>query len=190
MLFRSLTGALIYAFVGDDVRSPALLSTSPLVSRITFGIALPVIFISGAVNSTVLARYVMGRAFSKSNIRFINDARGWSVWVAIIASITIVAWVVGEAIPFFNALLGVIASLFVSGFTIYFPAIFWFSLLKEGSWRSSWKNIGYSVLNVVVILIGVVFLVGGTYACILDIIDSYSAGTVGTPFACATSQYV
>lgn len=186
----TLTGALIYAFVGDEVRSPALLSTSPLISRITFGIALPVIFISGAINSTVLARYVMGRAFPKSNIRFINDARGWAVWIAIIAAITIVAWVVGEAIPFFNALLGVIASLFVSGFTIYFPAIFWFSLLKEGSWRASWKNIGYSVLNTIVILIGLVFLVGGTYASIVDIINSYSAGTVGTPFACATSQYV
>jgi hypothetical protein len=186
----TLTGALIYAFVGDEVRSPALLSTSPLISRITFGIALPVIFISGAINSTVLARYIMGRAFSKSDIRFVNNARGWAVWLGIIAAITIVAWVVGEAIPFFNALLGVIASLFVSGFTIYFPGIFWFTLLKEGSWTSSWKNISYSILNAVVILIGLVFLVGGTYASIVDIIDSYSAGTVGKPFACATSQYV
>lgn len=83
-----------------------------------------------------------------------------------------------------------IASLFVSGFTIYFPGIFWFTLLKEGSWTSSWKNISYSILNAVVILIGLVFLVGGTYASIVDIIDSYSAGTVGKPFACATSQYV
>jgi hypothetical protein len=186
----TLTGALIYAFVGDEVRSPALLSTSPLISRITFGIALPVIFISGAINSTVLARYIMGRAFSKSDIRFVKNARGWAVWLAIIAAITIVAWVVGEAIPFFNALLGVIASLFVSGFTIYFPAIFWFTLLKEGSWTSSWKNISYSILNAIVFLIGVVFLVGGTYASIVDIINSYGAGTVGKPFACATSQYV
>jgi hypothetical protein len=39
-------------------------------------------------------------------------------------------------------------------------------------------------------LIGIVFLVGGTYASVMDIIDSYSAGTVGSAFACATSQYV
>lgn len=186
----TLTGALIYAFVGDEVASPALLSTSDLISRITFGIALPVIFISGSINSTVLGRYIMGRAFPKSSIRFINDARGWGVWLAIIACITVVAWVVGEAIPFFNALLGVIASLFISGFTIYFPAIFWFTLLKEGSWNSSWKNISYSILNVVVILIGLVFLVGGTYASVIDIVNGFSEGTVGQPFACATSQYV
>lgn len=185
----TLTGALIYAFVGDDVASPALLSTSKTVSRITFGIALPVIFISGSINSTVLARYIMGRAFPKSSIRFVNNARGWAVWLALLATITIVAWVVGEAIPFFNALLGVIASLFISGFTVYFPALFWFTLLKEGSWRSSWSNIVYSIVNVIVILIGLLFLVGGTYASILDIVNSYSAGTVGSSFTCATSQY-
>jgi len=41
----TITGALIYAFVGDEVASPALLSTSETVSRVTFGVALPVIFI-------------------------------------------------------------------------------------------------------------------------------------------------
>jgi hypothetical protein len=185
-----LTGALVYAFVGDDVRSPALLSTSPVISRITFGVALPVIFISGAINSTVLARYIMAHAFEKSDIRFIKDRRGWAVWVAIIAGITIVAWIVGEAIPFFNALLGVIASLFVSGFTIYFPALFWFHLLKEGSWHSSWKNISYSILNAVVFLIGLVFLVGGTYSSVMDIVDGFKAGSVGSSFTCKTSRYV
>ena len=49
----TVTGALVYAFVGSKVDSPALLSTSTLVSRIAFGIALPVIFISGSINSTV-----------------------------------------------------------------------------------------------------------------------------------------
>ena len=106
MFIYTITGALIYAFVGDSVASPALLSTSKVVSRVTFGVALPVIFISGAINSTVLARYILGRAFPKSDIRFIHDARGWAVWVSIIACITVVAWIVGEAIPFFNALLG------------------------------------------------------------------------------------
>lgn len=185
-----LTGALIYAFVGDDVASPALLSTSNVVSRVAFGVALPVIFISGSINSTVLGKYIMGRAFAKSDIRLIRDARGWAVWLAVLALITVVSWVVGEAIPFFSSLLGVIASLFISGFTIYFPAIFWFTLLKEGSWRASWKNVAYSVLNAVVIAIGLVFLGCGTYASIQSIVDSYAQGAVGDPFTCAASQYV
>ena len=89
----TLTGALVYAFVGSEVESPALLSAGPLISRIAFGIALPVIFISGSINSTVVGRYIMNRAFPKSEIRFIHDKRGWLVWIALIAAITIVAWV-------------------------------------------------------------------------------------------------
>ena len=63
----------------------------------------------------------MNRAFPNSENRFIHDKKGWTVWIFLIAAITIVAWVIAEAIPFFNALLGIISSLFISGFTFYFP---------------------------------------------------------------------
>lgn len=185
-----LTGSLIYAFVGNDVASPALLSLSPIMSRIAFGIALPVIFISGSINTTVLGKYIMGRAFRNSDIRLIRDVRGWAVWISVLAVITVIAWVIGEAIPFFSSLLGVIASLFISGFTVYFPPILWFTLLKEDKWTSSRKNIVFTVVNAIVILIGLVFLGCGTYASIQSIVDSYAEGSVGKPFACASSNYV
>ncbi|TKA48295.1 N amino acid transport system protein, partial [Friedmanniomyces simplex] len=126
MLIYTLTGALVYAFVGSSVQSPALLSAGPLVSRVAFGIALPVIFISGSINSTVVGRYILNRALPRSEIRLIHTKAGWLTWLALIATITLVAWVIAEAIPFFSALLGIISSLFISGFTFYFPALFWF----------------------------------------------------------------
>ncbi|KAM0714380.1 hypothetical protein Q7P37_010167 [Cladosporium fusiforme] len=190
IVIYTLTGSLIYAFVGDDVASPALLSTSKTVSRIAFGVALPVIFISGSINSTVLGKYFMGRAFKDSKIRLINDKRGWAVWLAVLAVITVLSWIIGEAIPFFSSLLGVIASLFISGFTIYFPALFWFMLLKEGKWNSSWQNICLCILNALVVVVGLVFLGCGTYASIQSIVDAYAEGAVGSAFACASSQYV
>lgn len=190
IVIYTLTGSLIYAFVGDSVASPALLSTSKTVSRVAFGVALPVIFISGSINSTVLGKYFMGRAFRDSKIRLINDARGWAVWLAVLAVITVISWIIGEAIPFFSSLLGVIASLFISGFTIYFPALFWFSLIKEGKWNKSWGNVALSVLNAFVVLVGLVFLGCGTYASIQSIVDAYAQGAVGEPFACDSAQYV
>jgi hypothetical protein len=60
IIIYTLTGALVYAFVGVDVSSPALLSAGVKMSRIAFGIALPVIFISGSINSVVVGRYIMG----------------------------------------------------------------------------------------------------------------------------------
>lgn len=185
----TLTGALIYAFVGQDVKSPALLSAHGDVSRIAFGIALPVIFISGSINGTVVGRYIMDRAFPNSPIRYVQGVRGWGVWICLITVITLIGWIIAEAIPFFNALLGLISSLFISGFTFYFPALFWFQLVKEGKWNATPKNIALSILNAVVLIIGLAVLGCGTYASVEDIITQYNSGGVRGAFTCNAKSY-
>lgn len=186
----TLTGAIIYSFVGDGVNSPAILSASPLMSRVAFGLALPVIFISGSINSTVVGKYIMGRAFPNSELRYVHTKKGWAVWLALICVVTIIAWVIAEAIPFFNALLGIISSLFSSGFTLTFPALFWFSLIKEGKWNANRKNIGLSIANALVFLIGIIVLVCGTYASVDDILESYKTGSVSGSFTCSSDAYL
>jgi len=189
MFIYTVTGGLVYAFVGQSVSSPALLSAGSLVSRVAFGIALPVIFISGSINATVAGRFIVGRAFKNSSIRYINDKKGWLVWIAILVVQIVIAWVIAEAIPFFSDLLGIISSLFISGFSFYFPALFWFLLIKEGKWYEGWKNISLSLLNGLCFLIGVAVLGCGTYASVKDIIDQYSNGTVRGSFTCDSSSY-
>ncbi|KAF2110913.1 transmembrane amino acid transporter protein-domain-containing protein [Lophiotrema nucula] len=189
MFIYTVTGALIYAFVGADVKSPALLSAAGNISRVAFGVALPVIFISGSINGTVVGRYIIDRAFRNSPVRFINSKRGWTVWIALISAITWLGWVIAEAIPFFNALLGLISSLFISGFTFYFPALFWFQLIKEGKWNATRKNIGLSVLNAIIFCIGIAVLGIGTYASVQDIISQYNDGGVRSPFTCDANSY-
>ncbi|KAI0007257.1 transmembrane amino acid transporter protein-domain-containing protein [Xylariaceae sp. FL0662B] len=184
IVIYTLTGALIYSFVGMDVKSPALLSAGSLVSKVAFGIALPVIFISGSINTTVVARYIHGRMYENSLTRFINTTKGWISWLVLITVITIIAWVIAEAIPFFSDLLSICSSLFVSGFTFYFPAIFWFMFVREGKWYSK-ENIWLSLLNALVFIVGMVVLVGGTYSSIIDIIDGYTVGKVRGAFTCA-----
>ena len=185
----TLTGAIIYSFVGNDVHSPAILSGSKVVSRVAFGIALPVIFISGAINTTVVGKYIMGRVFPTSELRYVNTRKAWAIWLMLIGGLTIIAWVIAEAIPFFNALLGMISSLFISGFTFYFPALFWFTIIKEGKWNANAKNIGLSILNALIFCIGICVLVCGTYASVHDILESYKTGSVGGSFACSSSSY-
>ena len=186
----TVTGALVYAFVGSAVKSPALLSLPNTTSKVAFGIALPVIFISGSINGTVVGRYIMDQAFKKNpTIRRIVGVKGWGVWIALIAVITIIGWVIAEAIPFFNALLGLISALFISGFTFYFPALFWFQLIKEGKWNKDMKNITLSVINAIVLAIGAVVLVAGTYASVEDIIHQYTSGSVRGSFTCDSSGY-
>jgi amino acid permease len=185
----TVTGALIYAFVGQDVKSPALLSAGDTISRIAFGIALPVIFISGSINGTVVGRYIMDRAFATSELRLVSSPKGWAVWFALITTVTIIGWIIAEAIPFFNALLGLISSLFISGFTFYFPALFWFKLVKVGKWNANAKNITLSIVNAVIFLIGIIVLGAGTYASVEDIITQYTSGSVRGAFTCNAKSY-
>ena len=170
IVIYTLTGALIYAFVGPSVGSPALLSAGSLVSRIAFGVALPVIFISGSINTVVLGRLIHGRIFKNSPIRFINSPMGWITWLAIITIATIIAFVIAEVIPFFNDLLSISSSLFISAFTFYFPGIMWFVLIKEGKWSEP-RNLMLGALNICVIIIGLVTLGAGTYSSVVDIVS-------------------
>ncbi|KAG0650811.1 Methyltryptophan resistance [Hyphodiscus hymeniophilus] len=180
----TLTGALIYAFVGKDVESPALLSAGSLMAKIAFGVALPVIFISGAINGTVVARYIHGRIYKNSVVRFINTRKGWITWLALISFITIIAWVIAEAIPFFSDLLSICSALFISGFTFYFPAMMWFILLRKGKWHDR-ENLFLSIVNGIVFVIGIIVLVAGTYSAVVDIKNQYQEGTVRGAFTCA-----
>lgn len=101
-----------------------------------------------------------------------------------IGAVTIVAWIIAEAIPFFSDLLSLISSLFISGFSYYFPGLMWFFLLREGGCFSSRKNILLTFANAACILLGSIVLVGGFYASVVDISDQYSSGAVRGSFTC------
>lgn len=171
MVIYVLTGSLIFAFVGPDVKSPALLSTQPLISRIAFGVALPVTFISGSINATVASRYIHGRIYKDSIVRYVNTVKGWVTWLAVVAAITIVAWIISELVPFFSELLSICSSLLTSGFSFYIPALLWFFLLKEGSWFET-RNIVHAILNLFTLAIGLCMLGCGLYASIRQVVSS------------------
>ncbi|KAH6977521.1 transmembrane amino acid transporter protein-domain-containing protein [Ilyonectria sp. MPI-CAGE-AT-0026] len=177
------TGVLIYVFVGADVESPSLLSLSSLLSKVAFGVALPIIFISGAIGNTVTARYVHIRLYKDSVTRFINTPKGWITWLAVLAAITVVSWIIGEGIPIFNDLLSLSSALFVSGFVLYFPAIMWYKLLCEGHWYER-KNLFHASACLFAFLFGLLVLFGGTYASVKDIQHHYAIGSIRSPFSC------
>lgn len=85
----TITGAVGYALIGSTVQSPAILSAGFTMSRIAFGIALPVIFISGSINTVVVGRFVMDRAFPNSVIKYVNTKKGWMIWLGLIGVVTV-----------------------------------------------------------------------------------------------------
>ncbi|KAH7162163.1 transmembrane amino acid transporter protein-domain-containing protein [Dactylonectria estremocensis] len=185
IVIYTLTGALIYSFVGVDVKSPAILSTSSTVAKVAFGVALPVIYISGSINTTVGVRYIHGRIYKDSIARFVNTKKGWITWLILITVFTWISFVVAESIPFFSDLIAITSSLLNSGFTLYIPAMMWFFLLKKGNWYSK-ENLFWSITNGFIFVMGLIVLIGGTYSSIKNIRDEYKAGTVSSAFTCAS----
>ncbi|KAG5793905.1 hypothetical protein H9Q69_007022 [Fusarium xylarioides] len=160
--------------------SPSLPGILP---KVAFGVALPMIFISGAIGNTVTAKYVHLRFYKNSIVRFVNTPKGWVTWLLTLAGITIISWVLGEAIPFFNDLLSLSSALFVSGFILYFPAVMWYKLICRGKWYAR-ENILHAVACIFTFIFGLLVLVGGTYATALDIQHHYEIGAFRTPFSC------
>lgn len=183
IVIYTLTGSLLYVFVGQDVASPALLSAGPLMAKIAFGVALPVIFISGSINTTVVSRYIHGRIYAGKVTRLVNTKKGWITWLATVTIITLISWVIAEAIPFFSDLLSIVSALFISGFTFYFPAMMWFKLIRNGTWYER-KNIIYSLFNGIIFLIGMVILVAGTYSAANDIVSCRPSSEVVSRMIC------
>ncbi|KAM4058843.1 hypothetical protein HRG_014078 [Hirsutella rhossiliensis] len=60
----------------------------------------------------------------------------------------------------------------------------WFKLLREGSWYA-FHNILKSLMNAFCFLIGIIILVCGTYASLVDIIHHFRNGKVRGVFTCA-----
>lgn len=171
IIIYTLIGSLVYVFVGQDVQSPALLSAGPLVSRIAFGIALPVIYISGSINISLTARYLHTTVYRDSVIRYVNTKAGWVTWISVVTILTLLSWVVAEAIPVFSDILSICAALFASGLCFYLPPVMWVVLLKEGSWVSG-QNIRTAFYNAVVFVFGIGVLVCGMYASVVSLVST------------------
>lgn len=165
----TLIGSLVYLFVGQDVQSPALLSAGPLMSRIAFGVALPVVFISGSLNTSLIARYIHAHVYRHSVVRYVNTKKGWITWISLVAVLTFLSWVVAQAIPVFSTILSISAALLMSGLCFYVPAIMWFVLVKEGNWFTR-SNIQRASYNGIVFLFGIGVLVCGMYANIVNLV--------------------
>ncbi|CAG8015558.1 unnamed protein product [Penicillium olsonii] len=184
IVIYTLTGSIIYAFVGQEVQSPALLSAGPVISRVVFGIALPVIFISGSINTTVVCRYIHGKVYQDSIVRYVNTRKGWMTWLGLVLVVTILAWVIAEAIPIFSELLSIISALFVSGLSFYIPPIMWFVLLKEGAWYER-HNLKPAILNGIVFIVGMIIFGCGTYSSIAELVHKFQSGSISKPFTCS-----
>ncbi|KAA8910700.1 neutral amino acid permease [Sphaerosporella brunnea] len=183
-LVYTVTAVVIYVYTGDNVRSPALGSASPLLAKIAYGIALPTIVIAGVINGHVAVKYIFLRICNRETISS-NSWRSWGIWIAILSVLWVIAWVIASAIPVFNNLLGLISALFLSWFTYGASGVLWIFMNKGQLWTTK-KQAFLTVLNGAVIPLGVSIMALGLYSSI----EAIKRDTSGLIFSCADNSLI
>ncbi len=108
-------------------------------------------------------------------------------WVLINLGLTILAFVIAEAVPFFSDLLSLTSSLFITFFSLYAPALMYAILLQPRSkWFDTPLHALWSIANFLIFLTGIFLLGAGAYASIDSIKLNYATGAVSRPYSCAT----
>jgi hypothetical protein len=126
-VFYILIAAIIYSYAGPGVASPAIGSARPIVQKVCWGIAMPTIVIAGVVNGAVACKYLYLRLWKGTDVFHKRNFKAYSSWCAICAGLWTIAWVIAEAIPNFNMLLGVIVSLAFFNSVHPLPLLLFFS---------------------------------------------------------------
>lgn len=156
MTFYTIVAAIIYYFAGRHVDSPALGAASPLVRKIAYGIALPTIVVAGVINGHVAAKMVYVKFWAwrgKAATITSRSRRAYVSWAVVVTGCWVVAWVLAEAIPIFNELLGLMSALFMSWFSLGFSGMLWLHLNRGGQWRRGVRKMLLTALNVTMIAI-------------------------------------
>lgn len=152
-----IVAIVTYRYAGADVKSPALGSTSPMVQKVAYGIAIPTILVAGVINGHVAAKYVYVRLFRGTDRMSKKSWGSFGIWVLIVVILWTMAWIIAEAIPVFNDLLGLISALFASWFTYGLSGVFWL-YMNQGLYFSSKRKMALTVVNSIIFLMGAVIV--------------------------------
>lgn len=177
--FYMLISGVIYYYAGPYVSSPALGSASPVVRKVAFGIALPTIVVAGVINGSVACKYIYMRIWKGTDVIHQKGFKSVGSWVGICAGAWAVAYVIAEAVPNFNLLLGLIAALFCSWFSFGLPGFFWLYMNKNCLFSTKRKT-ALTVLNSGIFLLGSAICILGMWSSGYEL----SIGSAGKPFSC------
>ncbi|OJJ71437.1 hypothetical protein ASPBRDRAFT_179851 [Aspergillus brasiliensis CBS 101740] len=178
-----VAAVVIYRYAGAGVKSPALLSTSPVVAKVAFGVAVGTIVIAGVIIGHVGAKTIYVRLFRGTRRMNERTLVSYGTWVIIVLVLWTIAWVIANAIPVFNDLLNLLAAAFGSWFSFGLEGLFWLHMNRE---LRSAKQIALAGLNVFLVLLCCFICGMGLWATGKNI--SLSAKSAHGAFSCADNR--
>ncbi|WFD02006.1 hypothetical protein MOBT1_000689 [Malassezia obtusa] len=179
-----IVGCVINYNLGQYTKSPSLGSLSPIMIKVSYGLALPTIMVAGCASGQVNAKVLMRNVFSGARRRLLKKpVILWTVWILINLVTWVLAFVLAEVIPFFSAFLSLEASLFWA-FFLFLAPLFYIWRHQFDFWSNLRNRIGF-ILSLGIICLSTFMCIVGTWSAAVSIRDQYNAGTVDRPFSCA-----
>lgn len=121
---------VIYRYCGKWLSVPAFGSAGPLFKKISYGISLPGLIVGLGIYQHVAAKYAFVRILRDSDHLQKNTVVHWSTWLGINIALGTAAFIVAEAVPILNYLLGLAGALCFAPFALVYPCLLWMSDFK------------------------------------------------------------
>ncbi|KAJ5565067.1 hypothetical protein N7513_001309 [Penicillium frequentans] len=178
---------VVYRWCGQWVASPSLGSAGQTIKMVSYGVALLGLVISATIYLHIAAKYIFVRILGNTRHLQSNTFVHWATWMSCTIVLGAISFILAEAIPIFNYLVALVGSVCFAPLAMSLPGLLWLysnSHYRKGTFT---QKIIY-VLHWGMVLLGVFFLVGATYGVIIEIIDAYATGTIGSAFSCADNS--
>ncbi|RKU44409.1 hypothetical protein DL546_006028 [Coniochaeta pulveracea] len=177
-------GTVVYIYCGQYVASPALASAGGTIEKIAYGVSIPGFIMTSTLWTHLAAKFLLVRILRNSEHLQKNSVKHWVTWLCSTLSITILSFVIAEAIPFFSYLIGLIGSLCCAPTCLIVPALMGLHM-ERGNHAANWKKMAICGLHCFTIALGAFITVAGTYTVVQSIINAYKSGQVGGAFTCS-----
>ncbi|KAK5682280.1 hypothetical protein LTS10_005406 [Elasticomyces elasticus] len=178
---------VVYRWCGVWIATPAFGSAGTLFKKISYGIALPGLVIGVGIYQHVAAKLVFVRVLRDTRHLQENTAIHWTVWLGTNLVLGALGFIIAEAVPILNYLLGLAGSLCFAPFSLIFPALLWMQDYRSYRSGSGTQKAIYGA-HALIVLIGVFMVVGGTYGVAVSIKQAYASGMIGKAFDCADNS--
>ena len=169
---------VVYRWCGQWVATPSLGSAGGTIEKVSYAIGLVGLLVSGCLYLHISAKYVFVRILRKSRHLQTNTLVHWGTWLGCTVGLASIAFILAEAIPFFNYLIALTGTVCAAPLVISLPAWLW--LYDYWYWYqgNAWKKFVWC-FNWLLILIGLFVFGGGTYGTVQEIVDAYASGQIG-----------
>ncbi|ORY24450.1 transmembrane amino acid transporter protein-domain-containing protein [Naematelia encephala] len=187
LILFTIAAAVGYNYMGQYATAPSIGSLSePWARKSAFAFVLVPTVVIGAIYSNVAAKFVFKRILGNTKHAHSHSAIGWGVWIGITVGIWAVGFILGNVIPSMGDFLSIMSAAFDSFFGFIFWAVAYYHLNRGKLFRGPWKIV-LTIINAIILCLGLFMLGPGLYTSIEAIIDDY-AGSVRKPFSCASNS--